>query len=180
LRKLLPDSNFLWEEVEQKHEPPDFYLTVDTEKYAVEVTQLILQADVGAIKPQPYGTVRDILRKFVIDDIEEVAKKNYFLHGTYSVMFSKPITNFSHLKDFIQYALLSYISSTQDVSKAPTKVVFEQDRQKCSIEKTYAEDDKVVMGGPIILRQEDEVLTECQQLLDNRLSEKEKRLRKVN
>ena len=47
LREQLPDSNVVWEDVEQRYEPPDFYLTIDNAKYAVEVTILILKADVG-------------------------------------------------------------------------------------------------------------------------------------
>jgi len=179
LNELLPDSNFVWKEVEQIHEPPEFYLTVDDVKYAVEVTRLFLKTDVGTKSALPVGIVTDLIRRFVIDDVETIAKNNHFLQGAYLVIFSKPITNFTQVKDLIQDALLSYISATQDVSKTPPRVVYEHGRQKCSIEKIHAEDDKVVMGGPIISRWEDEALIECQQLLDNRLSDKEKRLRKI-
>ena len=180
LRGLLPDSNVVWEDVEQRCEPPEFYLTVDGAKYAVEVTILILKAGVGTKKALPIGVIRDLLRRFVIDDVETTAKKNHFLRGAYSVTFSKPITNFTHVKGAIQDALLSYICATQGVSKVPPRVVYECGRQKCSIEKVHAEEDKVVMGGPIIPRREDEALAEAQQLLDNRLGEKEHRLREIS
>jgi hypothetical protein len=179
LRKLLPDSNVVWEEVEQRYEPPEFYLTVDSAKYAVEVTILILKAEVGTKKPLPIREIVDVLRKFVMDDVETTAKENHFLRGEYRVTFSKPITNFTHVKGAIQDALLSYIRATQGVSKAPPGVVYECSRQKCSIEKVDVEVDKVVMGGPFIPRREDEALVEAQQLLDNSLSKKEYKLRKI-
>src|SRR4030042_4903594 len=91
LRELLPDSNFIWTEVEQKQEPPEFYLSVDEVKYAVEVTRLILKADVGTKDALPIGIVRDLLRKFIIDDVETIALQNHFLSGSYLVNFSKPI-----------------------------------------------------------------------------------------
>lgn len=180
LRELLPDSNIVWEDVEQRHEPPDYYLTLNSAKYAVEVTILILKADIGTKKALPIGIVRDILRKFVIDDVETTAKENNILHGAYLVIFSKPITNFTSVKGGIQDALLSYICGTQGVSKAPSRVIYKSGRQECSIEKVHGDEDKVVMGGPIISRWEDEALIEAQQLLDDRLSEKEHRLRKIS
>jgi hypothetical protein len=180
LRELLPDSDIVWEDVEKRYEPPEFYLTIDSATYAVEVTILIQKADVGTKKPLPIGIIRDLLRKFVIDEVETTAKENHFLRGAYLVTFSKPITNFTHVKGAIQDALLSYICATQGVSKASPRVIYECGRQKCSIEKVHAEEDKVVMGGPIISRREDEALAEAQQLLDNRLSEKEYRLREIN
>lgn len=179
LREILPDSNIMWEDVEQRYEPPDFYLTVDSAKYAVEVTILILKTDVGAKKALPIGIIRDQLRKFVIDEVETTAKVNHFLRGAYWVTFYKPITNFTHVKSAIQDALLLYIYSTKGVSKAPPRVVYEFGRQRCSIEKVNAEEDKVVMGGPIISGWVGKTV-EAQQLLNNRLSEKEYRLREIS
>ena len=180
LRKLLPDSNIVWEDVEQRYEPPEFYLTIDGEKYAVEVTRLLLKADVGTKDNLPLNKVRDILRKFVNDEIETVAETNNFLNGYYKVTFSKPITNLTQVKDNLQNALLSYICATQYLSKAPPRQVYKHGREKCSVEKLHIEEDKVVMGGPFIPRREDEALAEVQQLLEDRLSKKECKLRKLN
>lgn len=43
----------------------------------------------------------------------------------------------------------------------------------------HNEENKVIMGGPVISRWEGEALVEVKQLLDNRLGEKQYRLRNI-
>ena len=180
LRNIIPTSNLLWKGVEQKAEPPDYYLSVNNTKYAVEVTMLMQKTNVGAKNHLPVGIIRDHLGKFVHDEVEMVARKGDYLRGAYLVVFSKPITNFTKVKDAIQTELLSYISDTLAASKASPKVIYKNSRQKCLIEKIHSEDDKVVMGGPVIAIWEGEVLAEAKQLLNERLDEKKYRLRNIN
>jgi hypothetical protein len=149
-------------------------------KYAVEVTILMLKVDVGAKNPLPVGIIRDFIRKFVVDEVESVARNKGFLKGTYSISFSEPITNFVNVKDMIQSELLNFIQTTQEISKSHPSVVYKHKRQECLIEKLHIEDDKVIMGGPIISRWEGEALEEAKQLLANRLDEKKYRLRNIN
>lgn len=179
LKKMIPASTISWKEVKQEDEPPEFYLSVNGMVYAVEVTIMMQKEDVGARKHLPIGIVRDLLREFVVDEVEAVARATSSLQGSYLVSFSKPITNFANIKGTIQTELLSYISITQTVSKAPPKVVYECNRQKCEIEKVHNEENKVIMGGPVISRWEGEALVEVKQLLDNRLGEKQYRLRNI-
>lgn len=179
LKKLTPASTILWKDVEQKDEPPEFYLSVNGTKYAVEVTRLMQKVDVRAKKHLPGGIVRDFLRKFVDDEVEAVARNHSFLQGSYLVLFSKPITNFAKVQGIIQSALLSYISATQAASKAPRRIVYECNRQKCVIEKVHKEENKVIMGGPFISRWKGEALGDVKQLLENRLDEKQHGLRNI-
>ncbi len=179
LKKIAPASTIFWKDVEQKEEPPEFYLSANGTMYAVEVTILMQKVDVGAKKHLPVSVVRDLLREFVADEVEAVARKGHFLQGSYTVVFSKPITGFANVKDMIQSDLLSYISATQAVSKAPPRVVYERGRQKCLIRKEHDEENKVVMGGPYIGRRENEASMEVKHLLDNRLDEKQHRLRNI-
>ena len=177
LKKVISASTIFWKEVEK--EPPEFYLSVNGMVYAVEVTILMQKVDVRAKKDLPVGIVRDLLNKFVIDEVEAVAKVNSWLQGTYLVSFSKPITDFAKHKDLIQSNLLDYISATQAANIAPPKLVYKHNRQKCLIEKVHDEENKVGMGGPVISRWENETLVEVKQLLDNRLDEKQYRLRNI-
>jgi hypothetical protein len=179
LNKITPGSTIFWKEVERKDEPPEFYLSVDGTIYAVEVTILMQKVDVGAKRHLPVSIVRDLLRNFVVDEVEAVARKNSFLHGSYVVSFSKPITDFANIKSMIQSDLLSYISATQAISKAPRRVVYARGRQECRIVKVHTEENKVVMGGPVISRWRSEALVEAKQLLDNRLDEKQHRLKNI-
>jgi hypothetical protein len=179
LKKIIPASTIFWQDVEQKDEPPEFYLTVNSLKYAVEVTILMQKVDVGAKNLLPVGIVRDFLRKFVVDEVEAVARSNSFLQGSYLVRFTKPITDFANNKGSIQSELLSYISATQSVSKSPPKLVYKRNRQECLIEKLHNEENRVIMGGPVIGNRESEALVEVKQLLENRLDEKQYKLSKI-
>jgi hypothetical protein len=180
LKKIVPASTILWEDVEQKNEPPDYFLSVDKKIYAVEVTILMQKVDVGAKEDLPIGIVRDLLRKFVAEEVESVAKKDGLLKGSYLVSFSKPIIDFVNIKSTIQSKLLSYISATQAQSSDSPRVVYERGRQKCYIEKMHNEENKVIMGGPVVSRWEDEAFMEVRQLLNDRLKEKQYRLRNIN
>jgi hypothetical protein len=179
LRKIIPTSNLLWTEVAQKAEPPDYYLSVNDKKYAVEVTILIQKMGVGAKNHLPVGIIRDLLDKFVKEEVELVAREGGYLRGAYLVSFSKPITNFSEVKGQMKTQLLSYISETLTVSKASPKVIYKNSKEECKIEKLHSKDDKVVMGGPFILKWEGEVLAEAEQILNERLEEKKYRLRNI-
>lgn len=180
LKAMTPASGIVWREVEQRNEPPDYYLSLNGTAYAVEVSILMQKVDVKARKYLPVGIVRDLLTKFVAGEIEALARNGKFLRGCYLVSFSKPITNFAKVKGIIQSELLSYISATQAVSKAVTKIVYGRAREKCVIEKLHNEQNKVLIGGPFISRWRSEALAEVGQLLNDRLEEKQYRLRNIN
>ena len=172
LRKIIPTSNLLWTDVKQKDEPPDYYLSVDAIQYAVEVTILMQKVSVEAKNHLPVGIIRDLLSKFVKEEVEMVAKNSGYLRGAYLVVFSQPITNFADVKGAIQIELLSYISDTVASRKASRKVIYKNSREGCFIEKLNSEGNKVVMGGPFISKWEGESLAEAKQLLNERLDEK--------
>lgn len=180
LRKIMPISNLLWTDVKQKDEPPDYYLSVDDIKYAVEVTILMQKVNVEAKNHLPIGIIRNLLSKFVKEEVEMVARNGGYLQGAYLVVFSKPITNFAEVKGAIQTELLSYIADTIASSKASPRVIYKNSRQECLIEKVNSEDNKVVMGGPVIFKWEGESLAEAKQLLNERLDEKKHRLRNIS
>jgi hypothetical protein len=98
LRKIIPSSNLTWDEVKKEDEPPDFYLSVNGTIYAVEVTILMQKVNVGTKNPLPASHIRDLLERFVTDEVEVVARNSGYLQGAYLVEFSKPITNFADVK----------------------------------------------------------------------------------
>ena len=180
LRKKIPTANLFWTDIEQKDEPPDYYLAVNDINYAVEVTILIQKMDVGANNHLPGGTIRDLLDKFIKEEVALVAKKGDYLRGAYLVSISKPITNFSEVKEQIKTKLLLYISDTLAAIKASPKMIYKNSKQECVIEKLHSKDDKVVMGGPYFFKSEGEALEEAKQILNERLEEKKYKLRNIS
>jgi hypothetical protein len=180
IRKIYPSSSIIWENVEQNQEPPDYYLSVDETRFAVEITKLVRKERVGTEKSLPAGIIRDCLKRFVSDEIEGVARENGSLHGSYLVGFSKPITNFATVKNLIQSKLLTFVSDTQLADRASPQVVYKCNRQECQIEKLSNQDDNIIMGGPIISSWEGDAQAEVAQLIDDRLNEKKHRLRNIN
>ncbi len=180
LKNLLPDSVISWTCVEKKEEPPDFFLSVDDTKYAVEVTILMQKFDIGTKKPLPLGKIRDELENFVRDEVESVARDNNCLHGVYLVTFSKPIDSFTNAKTMIRNKLLVYIRATEGSGNTPGELVYKCGRQTCKITKVHDGYNKVFMGGPGDSKWKREVLADAYQLLDKRIEQKEHKLRKIS
>ncbi len=158
-------------------EPPDYYLTIDGIRYAVEVTIVMETLEVGT-STMSTKAVMASLGNFV-DEVELIARKQSILHGTYVVLFSKPITNFRDVKDTIRNALLAYIESTQVLGKAPQQVIFKRGRQTCSIEKIHSQADRIHKPGPTNGKREGDAALEICELLKNKLDEKLYKLRNV-
>lgn len=182
LINLLPDSSISWEDVPQECGSPDYYLWIDGIEYAVEVTKLMKNDDIVKknqfLPPEEY---RDMLQSFIKNDIESFAMENNYLIGTYRVSFSKLIENFKKKKREIQSKLLSYIRETQNFSNEPLRVIYENGREKCVIEKTDGRDDKVCMGIYLIgSKWEGEIDPEVYQLLDERIRKKVCKLKNIS
>jgi len=180
LMKHLPNSAISWASVEQKNEPPDYFLFIDGTKYAVEITIIVETLDIGAKEPLPIGKIQDELKKFIQDKVESVARDNHYLHGLYSVKFWKPVHSFTTIKAIIQCKLLTYIRNTQTLSDSPSELIYESGRQICKITKIHDKDNAVLMAGPDDFKIESEVLADACQLLNKHIQEKEYKLRNIS
>jgi hypothetical protein len=179
LNNRLPNSAISWDCVEQKDEPPDFFLFVDGTKYAVEITILVQTVDVGTKEPHPIGKIQDELKKFIQNKVESVALDSGYLHGLYLVTFWKPIDSFTKVKTIIQKNLLTYIQDTQGLSNAPSERICESGRQMCKITKVHDKDNAVLMAGPGDSKFKSEILADACQLLNKSIQEKEHKLRNI-
>jgi hypothetical protein len=140
-------SEITWEEVAQKDEPPDYYLLLDGTRFAVEVTQIVERHQVGGKRPLPHYAIVDELQRWV-KDVEDAAKADGSLCGSYLVSFSTPIDNLGAVKDEIQEHLLDYIRNTANDERVPQQIAFDrripqQRPQQCGIEKEGSEPDGV-------------------------------------
>lgn len=177
LRKVAPVTAIQWQDVPQRKEPPDYYLSYDGIEYAVEVTTLMETIPVGMLS-LPHAAVVQSLWGFV-DEVEETAKRGGYLHGMYVVGFLQPIENFSVVREQIQAALLAYIAATQGLERAPEEEVFRHGPQRCSIQKVGNSRDKIEKAGPTDIKWEGEAAIQICSLLEERLADKCHKLRNI-
>lgn len=178
LSRFYNSTEYNWEDVPQKNEPPDYYLDLKGTRYAVEVTKLMEKVSVGTDKPLPLAIVRDFLQRFVKDEIETTVINNSDLAGIYTIYFSQPINNFTNIKNDLKTALLDYIRNTKGQENAPSKIIFGQGKQKCEITKSHNKGSKVLMAGPWPTKWKGEIEIDMQNFLVDRISEKLNKLKK--
>lgn len=136
LRRLFPTTVILWEKVPQAQEPPDWYLQVDSDRYAVEATSIF--EHISTLSGQmPSSSISAALHQF-IDEIETVAVKEGILTGAYAVSLC-PIPDFPAVKEDLGQRLLDYIRNTRSVPIAPRANVWEVGRRSVCIQKLHGE-----------------------------------------
>jgi hypothetical protein len=164
-----------WREGE---EPPDFYLSMDGNDYAVEVTNLMEQLNVGRTKLPIIGIIKSL--KVCVDEVEKIARDRSILHGTYIVTFSKPIDNFRSVRIPLQTTLLQYIENTQESTDALEQTAFRSGRQTCSIKKLHSQANQIRMHGPTISKWEGEAAEGICALLEDRIEDKRQKLQNIS
>lgn len=179
LSRIYNPTEYNWEDVPQKNEPPDYYLDLKGDRYAIEVTKLMEKVPVGTANPLPLTTVRDLLQRFVKDEIEAITINNVYLEGTYTIYFSQPIKNFTSIKNNLKTDLLDYIKNTKKQENAPSKIIFSQGKQKCEITKIHNNGNKILMAGPFAVKWESETEIDMQNILMDRISEKRDKLKNI-
>jgi hypothetical protein len=96
--------------------PPDYYLRLGTKSFAVEVTQVMTEVDVGTHKVSETG-VQEALTDLVTD-IEGRALKRGILKGAY-VLHLCPVPRLRDIREDLIDAALRYIEQTQTDTDAP-------------------------------------------------------------
>lgn len=163
-----------WEE----DEPPDYYLYMDGKKYAVEVSTLVQRFRIGELTLSRIGVVASLWD--LVDEVERTAEKEATLNGTYVVRFSRPITDFGTVRDQLFQQLLSYMRRTRQHASARERVVFEQGKQRCTIEKLHNQRSHVGKIGPSDAKWEVEITEEVCSLLQERIDTKHDKLRDIS
>ncbi len=122
-----------WEEGE---DPPDFYLTVESERFAVEVTNLIDEIEVNKEDaPRPSYTAAEVTNPIdeievngkdvsrlsytmVVDklasEIEKESLKNGIMGGSYVLWVNGPLKDFSKHKRHIKAKALAFLEQMKD------------------------------------------------------------------
>ena len=115
LRTNMGIGNIAWNEVQQIDEPPDFYLLIDRERYAVEVTSVFDEIEVNDMGLPSIAISASISK--LVNDVEREAKLKFWLQGGYLVAI-EPLENFTSIKEHLKRSMLRYIQQTQSLSNA--------------------------------------------------------------
>ena len=158
-------------------EPPDYYLVVEGVKYAVEVTTIMEMVSVGSTEFPIASIVHSLWR--LVREVEEEASSEGTLSGTYAVSFLWPITDFAQLRASIREGLLNHVRCTQADDSAPPAVIFEQQGQRCTIQKFHNLSSKIGIAGPMTVGWEVEIQQEACRLLQGVIANKAHKLSQV-
>ncbi len=139
LSQLLPQSSFIWEDVPQEKEPPDWYLTIDGKLYAVEATTIVVDLEISPNMKIPEPKVTNTLVRFV-KEVEDQAKYRKILKGCYLIALS-PIANLSEHHDKLMEELLNYIQKTKNEIQLEKHKPFSNNQ--ISIQKVDCDNDRV-------------------------------------
>jgi hypothetical protein len=179
ITNIYPVDAVRWEDVPIEEEPPDYYLYLDGTKYAVEVTDMIEQVNVGTTRSIPRNVVIDILAAFV-KEVEKEAKKCNWLSGAYTVSFRKPVQNFRAVEIELREQILLYLQSTKELELAPHQELIVGNNQVFSIYKVHSKKDIIYPGLPVFTKWESQSNQESLILLEERLTDKLNKLRNLS
>jgi hypothetical protein len=124
LERFAPGS-IQWEEVEL--DPPDFYLYIEGQRFAVEVTQVMenLQLDPRSVSSRgATAFLRELVEK-----VEDSVREKGSLKSGYVIECSEPLDNYIYLKhkrEVLVDRLVKYIQVTQATDSASREVVFQR------------------------------------------------------
>lgn len=115
-------------------EPPDFFLTLGAELYAVEVTRIVGQVELGGRRESKRKSAA-ILQRFA-DDLQDTAREQGILRGAY-VLWLEPTDDFKEIAPKVRRAFLDYVSRTKDLPSAPRETVLKRHGLHWSITKFH-------------------------------------------
>jgi hypothetical protein len=181
LRQVAGITDATWEPFPNgENMPPDFYLRLGDDTFAVEVMSLFTQYGQGGDSVSEESIWKATER--LTDEVEIEAAQAGILHGGYVLTLDGPYDNFFHSKKQLRSLLLKFITDTQGVAATPGALEFVElpSGQRCAVNKYESASDWVAAaifsdGGDWNW----EVVTELRMLLDDAVSKKAWKLRGV-
>lgn len=132
LKSKIAPRNITWMEGNQEI-APDYYLTIEAERFAVEITTLDEKVEKDG-KKVPIKAIYDSCRRFV-KNVEEEAVRKGVLTGTYYMAFPLIHIDFYRVQKALKNTVLEFFADTQLVPKTGPKEIKVEDGY-CSIYKT--------------------------------------------
>ena len=176
LLTLFASEEIIWTPVEQQDEPPDFYLELAGENYAVEVTSLIEKMRMGGGIERPFFSTLFPLKE-LIDGVSIRALQDNNLKGGYIVVFKEPFDNFGKIKSKLEEGLLAYILKTKDEVSDSEETIYSKFNRVCTIEKVHNEVRMLWNRGGINI---DGMESDICRLAKEAIQEKAHRLRNIS
>ncbi len=174
LRQAFPNSVVAWKDGD---EPPDYYLDLDGERYAVEVTRIGECVSINR-KPMSIRGVQQSQFRFV-KVVERNAKKRGLLHGKYIVHMPKPIEDLDAIKSVLRDEIFQYLQATRDLDSFAPKLIFKKGRQSCEIEKLASQPDIIFGPGLMLSKWTNEIKEGARLAIRKALADKRHKLRNV-
>ena len=131
-----------WEEGE---DPPDFYLMVESERFAVEVTNLIDEIKVNdkSVPRLAYSISVDRL----VSEIEQESHKKGNLKGSYQLWVDGPFEDFFKVKKHIKSESLTFLEDTKDLSPELGKYLLAADDTGAILKTDFPEEPPELLQG---------------------------------
>lgn len=149
LHEQLSLVDIIWEKVEQKDEPPDYYITIHHKyKFAVEINESKVYResilDDGKVLEK---TFKNSCIKFS-DEVQKIAEGEKILYGAYLIYFPNPLVSnaFNKLKMQILPLLMNYIKKTKDLEKEGEQKILIDRIRVCDIVKVHNNSNHVYPG----------------------------------
>ncbi|HXV63934.1 MAG TPA: hypothetical protein VEK15_24760 [Vicinamibacteria bacterium] len=177
LARHFAGSQVSWSEVPQNEEPPDYYLTIDGKRYAVEVTSLIDDVIIGeSVRMSNVGARRSLVT--LCEDMKRNLAERGLLFGAH-VMTLQPIEGLRDLRPLIEKRVIEYVQRTRFEKAAAREVLVRKGRARIAIQKHHDQSDQlywVISGGA---KWEGQMRHDIARLLEEALRDKRRKLREV-
>ena len=173
-RNIFPHSQLVWEEV--KDDPPDWFLTIDSVRYAVEATtivELLASTDYELSSVDVSASLHGFVKS-----IEKSAIKENILNGAYLITLC-PIPNFAQNRRKLHNDLMDYIRNTRDLPNADEYTLGYVGHQRISIKKISGNKNDVTEGIFFGDKLEVDAQKDLAQFISQALSQKADKLRRI-
>ncbi len=174
VRNIFPYSQIAW--AEAKDDPPDWFLTIDSVRYAVEATTIVEFLASTGYKLSSVD-ISASLHRFV-KSIEKSAIKEGILNGAYIVALC-PIPNFARNRCKLHDDLMRYIRDTRDLPDADEYILGYVGHQRISIKKIHDNKNYVAEGISFGAKWEGDAQKDLAQFISQALSQKVDKLRHI-
>ncbi len=132
--------------------PPDYYLTLDGEKYAVEVA--IVEWHDPSV-PSVSSTRWRTSFEHICKELENMCSREGISSGYFFILLCDPLPKLSKWKSYIRDKIMDYIRRNQAVSSAPRQAITVKNHEVCVVTKEPSETLKINLMGPILVGPED-------------------------
>ena len=177
LKKLCAVDRLVWV---RGDEPPDRYMVIGDERYAVEITRLVASIPLAMESSRPLLAVDAIYDRFA-RDLEKKALTQGILDGAYSIYFAKSIIGRLDLERDASASALDFIRDTQcdEVSDTYSFYSSASSRQLGWIVKHHRRYPRICCARHPVVASDAALCREALRILDERVETKIQKLKKV-